>query len=191
MKNKVKWVVLAVVLVVVIAGATILYQTLRKNYSGNNLIQHTPTPDQTSEAEEIQYVAPDFTVLDANGNEVRLSDYRGQPVVLNFWATWCYYCKVEMPDFDRAYEKYPEVQFPMVNATDGVQETMAAAKAYIEQEGFTFDVFFDTEREAVLAYYVTGLPATFFIDEAGNLVTYSNGMLDFETLERGIQMITE
>ena len=191
MKNKVKWVVLAVVLVVVIAGATILYQTLSKNYSGNNLMQNTQTQDQTSEEEEIKYVAPDFTVLDANGNEVQLSDYRGQPVVLNFWATWCYYCKVEMPDFDKAYEKYPEVQFLMVNATDGIQETMADAKAYIEQEGFAFDVFFDTELEAVNAYYVTGFPSTFFIDEDGNLVTYSSGMLDFETLELGIQMITE
>ena len=76
MKNKVKWVVLAVVLVVVIAGATILYQTLSKNYSGNNLMQNTQTQDQTSEEEEIKYVAPDFTVLDGNGNEVQLSDYR-------------------------------------------------------------------------------------------------------------------
>lgn len=191
MKNKVKWVVLAVVLVVVIAGATILYQTLSKNYSGNNLMQNTQTQDQTSEEEEIKYVAPDFTVLDANGNDVQLSDYRGQPVVLNFWATWCYYCKVEMPDFDKAYEKYPEVQFLMVNATDGIQETMTDAKAYIEQEGFAFDVFFDTELEAVNAYYVTGFPSTFFIDEDGNLVTYNSGMLDFETLELGIQMITE
>ena len=79
----------------------------------------------------------------------------------------------------------------MVNATDGVQETMESAKEYIEQEGFRFDVFFDTELEAVSAYYVTGFPTTFFIDENGNLVTYGSGMLDLETLEKGIQMITE
>ena len=92
---------------------------------------------------------------------------------------------------EKLYEKYPDVQFLMVNATDGVQETMASAKEYVEQEGFQFDVFFDTNFDAVNAYQVSGFPATFFIDENGNLVTYGRGMLDFETLEKGIQMITE
>lgn len=61
-----------------------------------------------------------------------------------------------MPDFDKAYEKYPDVQFLMVNATDGVQGTIESAKKYIEQERFRFDVFFNTELKAVNAYYVTG-----------------------------------
>lgn len=189
MKNKVKWITAAVLLVAIIAAAAVLYQTLGKNYGGSNLMQRSETQDNT--AEENEYAAPDFTVLDNTGREVRLSDYRGKPVVLNFWATWCYYCKVEMPDFDKAFEKYPDVQFLMVNATDGVQETMESAKKYIEQEGFGFDVFFDTKLEAVNAYYVTGFPSTFFIDEDGNLVTRGSGMLDFETLEKGIKMITE
>ena len=118
-------------------------------------------------------------MLDSEDNEVQLSDYVGKPIVLNFWATWCYYCKEEMPDFDKAYEAYPEVQFLMVNATDGVQET------------FQFDVFYDTQLEAVNAYYVTGFPATYFIDAQGNLVTRSRGMLDYDTLVKGIGMITE
>lgn len=192
MKNKVKWILVAgivVLLVGIISGATVLYHTLSEHYDGNNLMQNSQAQDKA--AGENQYAAPDFTVLDHEGNEVKLSDYKGKPVVLNFWATWCYYCKVEMPDFDQAYEKYPDVQFLMVNATDGVQETMESAKEYIEQEGFRFDVFFDTKLEAVNAYYVTGFPSTYFIDKNGNLVTFRNGMLDFETLEKGIQMITE
>ena len=189
MKSKVKWIILAVALVAVIAGAAVLYQVLSKNYGGDNLMQNSQTQDPASG--DSTYAAPDFTVLDEEGNEVRLSDYKGKPVVLNFWATWCYYCKVEMPDFNTAYQKYPDVQFLMVNATDGVQETMASAKEYIPQEGFGFDVFFDTELNAVNAYYVTGFPSTFFIAANGDLVTYSSGMLDLETLEKGIQMITE
>ena len=185
MKNKVKWIILAVFLIGIIGGAAALYYALREDYSPNN------PAAQNEASSEKKYAAPDFTVLDQNGHQVRLSDYKGKPVVLNFWATWCYYCKVEMPDFDKAYEKYPDVQFVMVNATDGIQETMDSAKEYIEQEGFHFDVFFDTELEAVNAYYVTGFPSTFFIDESGNLITRSSGMLDFETLEEGIKMITE
>lgn len=172
---------IAVLLVAVLAVAAVLYQKFSAEYAGENL----------GSTEEAQLAAPDFTVLDSEGNEVQLSDYVGKPIVLNFWATWCYYCKEEMPDFDKAYEAYPEVQFLMVNATDGIQETMASAKEYVEQEGFQFDVFFDTNFDAVNAYQVSGFPATFFIDENGNLVTYGRGMLDFETLEKGIQMITE
>ena len=62
-------------------------------------------------------------------------------MVLNFWATWCYYCKEEMPDFDEASKLYPDVQFLMVNATDGVRETVDAAKKYVEENGFDFEVF--------------------------------------------------
>jgi len=133
--------------------------------------------------------APDFTVLDNDGNEVRLSDYYGKPVVLNFWATWCYYCKVEMPDFNRAYAEYPDVQFLMVNATDGVNETVESAKAYVSEEGYDFEIFFDTDYDAINSYGVTGFPTTFFIDEKGDLVTYSRGMIDYETLISGIEMI--
>ena len=151
----------------------------------------TPAPTEEPETDPDAIPAPDFTLVDQYGEEHTLSEYRGKTVFLNFWATWCYYCKEEMPDFDKAYEAYPEVQFLMVNATDGVQETMESAQEYIQQEGFQFDVFYDTQLEAVNAYYVTGFPATYFIDAQGNLVTRSRGMLDYDTLVKGIGMITE
>lgn len=83
------------------------------------------------------------------------------------------------------------MQFLMVNATDGERETISDAKEYIEQEGYQFEVFFDTKQEAVNSYYVTGFPSTYFIDKDGNLVTYGTGMLDTATLEKGIEMITQ
>lgn len=194
MKKTVKWIIVAVLLVVIIAGATLLYNKLSSDYGGNNLMDESQMdesrpPDDT--ASKSANTAPDFTVLDYEGNEVKLSDYKGKPVVLNFWATWCYYCRMEMPDFNEAYKKYPDVQFLMVNATDGVQETMSSAKEYVNKENYQFDIFFDTRLEAVNAYYITGFPSTFFIDKDGNLVTRGNGMLDMETLEKGIKMITE
>ncbi len=200
MKNNAKWIIVAVLLVALIAGAGVLYNKLSPEYSADKLAQTTSSPQssQGSESEtanekeqEQDYTAPDFTVLDNEGNHVKLSDYKGKPVVLNFWATWCYYCKEEMPDFNTAYEKYPDVQFLMVNATDGVQETVESAKKYVEDEGFGFPVFFDTEGEAVSAYYVTGFPCTYFINAEGELVTYANGMLDMDSLEKGISYITE
>lgn len=189
MNKTFKWLVTAVLLAIIIIGATLLYNKLSKDYKGNNLMDSTQTQDNTDS--DNSNAAPDFTVLDYDGNKVKLSDYKGKPIVLNFWATWCYYCTLEMSDFNEAYEKYPEIQFLMVNATDGIRETTSSAKDYIDKESYQFDVLFDTDLEAVNAYYVTGLPRTFFIDKDGNLVTYANGMLDMETLEKGIEMIIE
>lgn len=135
--------------------------------------------------------APDFTVLDADGNEVQLSDYFGKPIVINFWATWCGYCVREMPDFDKAYAAYPDVVFLMVNVTDGEYETMDKAKAYVESEGFAFDVYFDTQAQATMAYRISGYPTTIFVDANGDVVSKRAGMISYDALIQGIKMITE
>ena len=135
--------------------------------------------------------APDFTVLDGEGNERKLSEFFGQPIVLNFWATWCGYCVQEMPDFDQAAMDHPEVVFMMVNVTDGERETVEKAKAFIAEQGFTFPVYYDTALQAVMTYGASSLPKTYFIDADGNPVAYANGMIDAATLELGISKITE
>ena len=191
MNNFIKWIALAVVLVMVVAGAYTLYNKYSGDYVGDKLTETKNTTENVADGGVQSTMAPDFTVYDENGNEVKLSDYRVKPIILNFWATWCYYCKEEMPDFNKAYKEYPDVQFLMVNATDGVQETKQTAKRYIDDEGFEFTVLYDTEQDAVNSYYVSGFPSTFFINEHGELVTYANGMLDYDTLVKGIEMLTE
>ena len=135
--------------------------------------------------------APDFTVLDAQGKPVKLSDFYGKPVVLNFWATWCGYCKMEMPDFEKAYQANPDVVFLMVNATDGVYETVDTAKAYVASEGYTFNVYFDVQSQAVNAYGLTGYPTTVFINAQGDVVSKRVGMINYDILSAGIDMITQ
>lgn len=147
-------------------------------------------PDEPEEPKkELTNPAPSFTVLDYNGNQVKLSDYIGKPIVLNFWATWCGYCQVEMPDFERARQENPDVLFLMVNATDGEYETVEKAKAYIEENGYGFEVVFDTMGQAQSAYHVTGFPTTYFIDEVGNLVAYARGAISYNTIMEGIRRI--
>ena len=134
--------------------------------------------------------APDFTVLDYDGNRVKLSDFRGKPVVLNFWASWCIYCILEMPDFDEACKAYPDVVFLMVNATDGNQETVETAKDFMSGRDYGFDVYFDVDGEAVEAYRVTAFPMTVFIDSFGNMVASGKGKMEYDMIVDGIEMIS-
>lgn len=171
-------------LIVILAGAGILYSRLSKDYgTGQNLIEN-------NKEEPDKVLAVDFTVEDASGEEVNLYSLIGKPIVLNFWASWCGPCKSELPDFQAAYEKYEgDVEFLMVNMTDGVQETRDVAAAFMEEQGFTLPVYYDTAQDAAYTYGVFSIPTTYFIAPDGEIVAGAQGMLDAETLEVGISMI--
>ncbi len=192
MKNTIKWIVIAILLVGIIAGSLFLYNKYSEEYGMNNPIHNEDkTTEETPDVQENDNSAPDFTVTDYDGNKVNLSDFKGKPVVVNFWATWCYYCTVEMPDFNEAYKENPDVQFLMVNATGINGETVESAKAYVLQEKYEFDVFFDTEFNAIRTYGITSYPQTIFIDKDGNIVSRRIGMLSKDSLIQEIKKITE
>lgn len=190
MKQIWKWLIGVLVLTVVITGAYFLYDYLQEQYTPDQIQGDENEGDDTPSAS--LYDAPDFTVLDKNGNEVKLSDMKGKPVVINFWATWCYFCKSEMPDFDEVYQQYgDDVVFMMINVTDGVQDTVDTAKAYMEENGYTFPAYFDTKLEATYAYGASSLPVTYFVDAEGEIVARAMGAITAEKLKQGINMMTE
>ena len=140
---------------------------------------------QTTEAAE--NLAPDFTFYDLEGNAHKLSDFRGKPVILNFWASWCGPCKAEMPDFEEAYKAYGEdVQFLIVNLTDGSSETVETASSYIAEQGYTFPVYYDSAMEGAMAYSIYAIPVSYFIDAEGSLRATHEGMMTAEALEENI-----
>ena len=195
MERKKALLVILLVFVVTLVVATVLYRQLGQTVAPDQLeVQTSPATQQTDETEAQtepeKMKAPDFTVYDADGNEVHLTDFVGKPIVLNFWASWCGPCKMEMPDFNEKYlELGEEVQFLMINMTDGSRETVAIASEFIKESGYSFPVFYDTKMDAANTYGAYSLPMTFFIDAEGYPVARATGAIDGETLMRGIDMI--
>lgn len=194
MKNKRTLAILLLVFVLLMGGAYALYTQLGQTLAPNQLSVQTPPPQETDggpeETPPALVAAPDFTVFDSDGNEVHLSDYVGKPIVLNFWASWCGPCQMEMPDFHETYlELGDEVQFLMVNMTYGSRETQESASAFIEDNGYTFPVFYDTEGDAAMTYGAYSLPTTYFIDADGYAVAQAKSAINAETLLIGIDLI--
>ncbi|NLZ76099.1 MAG: TlpA family protein disulfide reductase [Erysipelotrichia bacterium] len=184
MNDKKKILKILLVLALFIGVASVLYKNLASNTNTNQL-----NNQQNKDKEKLEK-APDFVVYDRQGNEVQLAAYIGKPIVLNFWASWCPPCKMEMPDFhDMHLELGEDIQFLMINITDGYKETVVTASNYIADNEYTFTVLFDLKSDAATVYGVRSMPTTFFIDAEGYLVAYATGAIDLATLKRGIDMI--
>ena len=195
MKEKKALILLLAGMVLLIAGAAVLYNRLSEGYGGNLMVRENEeirqeqSEDLADSGEEL-VMAPVFSVADAEGNMVHLSDFYGKPIVVNFWASWCGPCKSEMPDFEEAYITYGEdVNFLMVNMTDGGRETVETAREYIRGQGYTFPVYFDTSQEAAITYGVSSIPSTYFIDSEGYAVAYAQGAITSDVLKTGLDMI--
>lgn len=196
--NKKKIIIIALCAVLLFAAAIFGYNYLSENYrpKGEDLSGTVSEPENPKEENEQQtpaediIMAPDFTVYDAEGEAVNLSDFSGKPVVINFWATWCGYCVREMPAFEKIAAEYADdVVFMMINVTDGQQETKEDALAFIEEKGYTFPVYYDTDLSATMAYGAYSLPATGFITESGVFAGGQMGAMSEETLVNYIEQL--
>lgn len=180
-KSTYNLIVTVLVLIIIIGGGMLLYRELQYDVKFEVPLE---TLDPNAE------LAPDFTVQDSSDGVWSLSDFRGKPVVLNFWSSTCPPCMAEMPLFQKYWEEYgDQVEFMIVNLTDGYNDTFASAMEVVTENNYTFPVYFDIASEGAVAYSIRSIPMTFFIDANGLIVSEHLGMLTEETLESGIQGI--
>lgn len=173
----------AVLLALLIIGASFAYEYLSEKEQAS-----PPSVQKPVENTQQRQLAPDFTVFDAEGNPVSLSDFKGKPVVANFWATWCGPCKQEMPAFEKLYKEYgDEVVFLMVNLPDG--ETTESVLEFVKSNGYTFPVFFDSENDASVTYGIRSIPATLFVDSEGYVFAGYAGALSEDIIREHIEGI--
>lgn len=181
-------IITVLVLIIVIGGGVLLYGNLKDDIVIAPPETSAPAGDASIDPDA--QIAPDFTVQDSSDGVWKLSDFRGMPVVLNFWSSNCPPCMAEMPLFQSAYDEYgQQVQFMIVNLTDGYNDTFASAMKVVTDNNYTFPVFFDLESEGAFAYSIYSIPMTYFIDANGIIVSEHLGMLTEATLESGIRSI--
>ena len=124
--------------------------------------------------------APNFELVDLDGETHQLSDYKGQGVFLNFWGTWCAPCKKEMPAMGRQYEVYKDqgVQILAVN----IAESDLKVQAFATQYGMIFPTLIDKTKGVMLAYNIRPLPTTLLINSEGKIVKIITGEMSEEDI---------
>ena len=125
--------------------------------------------------------ASDFTLKDLNDNEVSLLDFKGNVIVLNFWATWCPPCKAEIPDFVDVYSNYKDKGVSFLGIS--VDEDLAALKQFALDYNINYSIVIDTREQNIAGKWnVSAIPTTYFIDKNGNIADWNIGQISKSNL---------
>jgi len=155
------------------------YQLISRDASGNVMTSGDYTFKTEPESGSAPYLgskAPNFTLCDLQGEAVSLSQYRGKKVILNFWASWCTPCKIELPHFQTLWARYnPGADF-IILAVAGSQSEESVIRDFVIDGNYTFTVLLDPNEDAFNKYELTSIPKTFFIDKDGVIRRIQQGM---------------
>ena len=119
------------------------------------------------QADTVSGPAPDFTLPGNSGKNLKLSEFRGQVVLLNFWASWCGPCRQEMPALEKLQQRYQKLGFTILGVN--VEEDSRQARAMLRDLRVSFPILFDTQNRVSQLYHVSAMPTTVIIDRDGNM----------------------
>jgi peroxiredoxin len=160
-----------------ILSGVILLSVMKEPPSSGQVV-----PDQLVTPAAGDIVAPDFDLKTVDGQTVKLSDYRGQVVLLNTWATWCPPCRAEMPQLEAYYREHQDQGFVVVAVNS--EESSETVAAFLQSQDFTFPVVLDPEGTVMSRYEVRALPTSFFIDRKGVVRGMWTGQLTPDQLQK-------
>ncbi|WP_316245041.1 redoxin domain-containing protein [Gracilibacillus massiliensis] len=139
------------------------------------------TLSDIQEGLEVGDEAPDFQLQTLNGETAKLSDYRGQRVMLNFWATWCPPCRAEMPDMEKFYHN-KDVEILAVNLAE-TEASVEDVHDFVEEFGLSFSILLDEGNQAATTYQIRPIPTSYMIDSKGIISYKAYGPLNYEMME--------
>lgn len=136
---------------------------------------------------KVGMIAPDFTLNDLQGNEVKLSDLRGQTVMINFWATWCPPCRDEMPMLEAVYRERADKGLVVLAVS--MDDDPDAVARFVKDYGLTFPVVIDTNKRVSFRYRVRPIPTTFLLDRDGAIRDIQVGAMDRKALLKKLSKV--
>ena len=138
---------------------------------------------------EMDQPAPELTLYDLDGNQVSLSDFEGEVVLVNNWATWCPPCRLEMPEFNAYYQKYHDQGFQIVAIEAG--QPKSEVEAFVNEQGLDFVILLDPGHLSLSTFENSSLPNSWIIDRQGQLRMAWLGAINQETLEKFVTPLLE
>ncbi len=146
-----------------------------------------PKGSELTPAPEIGRLAPDFTLVDMEGNEVTLSDFRGKTVFINFWATWCPPCRAEMPEIEAVYQEYKDKDVVVIGVD--ILEPEDVVRQFVEQGGYSWIFILDATGAVSDDYRITAIPTSFFIDREGIIQAVVIGAMTKRAMETKLDQV--
>lgn len=171
-----KWIFIVVVVGMVSYAVFDFWDSNKESANGIE----TEEIEETKIGLDVGNQAPDFELETLTGDIVKLSDYRGKRVMLNFWATWCPPCRAEMPDMEVFYQD-KDVVVLAVNLTD-TESSIGNIEDFSEEYGLTFPILMDTNLDVATLYAIRPLPTSFMIDSNGIVSDTTFGALNYDLM---------
>ena len=175
----------------IIGGIVVLYMGIYMLNTGftsikaleNRTLDNTTVVDNTNDENLTDIEKYSFTLKDSHGNDVTLSEYKGKTVVLNFFATWCTYCKMELPSLEEINNTRDDIVIFLVATPDiGNEGSKEYIESFMEENGYSMTVLYDETGEVVSKYNVSGLPTSFFFKPDGSVLGYVPGYVEESNL---------